>query len=711
MKFAKLGKFKRWAAWVAVLTLLSIMPTPVSAQNPFTAEGTLSAAATSVTLNLGSYVGVGVQVTGTCGTCTLNFEATLDGTNWVAVNMTPPDSTTPATTTTAVGVWTGAVVGRTFRVRMSARSSGSFVISIRAVPSSAADGGGGGGGNPFDQDLNTTDDVGFNSVTAPEFKVGTGAYVHLVRETDLDGFGGDAMGVRDGSGAPSSFLLFQNFTSVSDWTGALFGTDSSAFGIHGIGDGTNQFGPPIHISTQAADTTFTAIHLSNTNGGIEFTVNDAAIELDNTAFYSLVPISLGLAGFPMGNSYLSTVTIVGPGFLGEKPSIGPSPTGDTLAIKSPTWTEFYLSGEAGYIDNDNYGRLLMTPPGVSNEGNLNFVRVLEGLPIAQFASITAEGTGSSLLISAGNTSMSINDSDGSSAFSGSVTATDFISSNGVFVGPSGALLGYGTDYTANGWYVASDGSLNVNNGTGIINVNGCNGCGGQTFAFSISDPSGAYISTTLNAGADESLFTVTVMPDPDNDGTTQLQYSVGQTAVTFSTTGIYLDPSPNKFSHIGSLLLSPVDSAAPDAGECDNGNETGAVRWDSTNDKLYACSGASGWSSITSNGGSYSGTYVSANTSPAVANVGANSCGTSAASIAGTDNAPVITVGATAGTQCRVTFDTTAPNGWNCQWNNKNTHTLAATPYQSADTTTTADVTASTAFVAGDTLTGSCWPR
>lgn len=101
-----------------------------------------------------------------------------------------------------------------------------------------------------------------------------------------------------------------------------------------------------------------------------------------------------------------------------------------------------------------------------------------------------------------------------------------------------------------------------------------------------------------------------------------------------------------------------------------------------------------------------SGAYVTALTSPAVANIGANSCGTTAATIAGTDNAWAITVGATAGTACRVTFDTTAPTVWACSVSNQTTANLTR---QTAATTTTVDVTGT--MVAGDVLIGVCFAR
>lgn len=104
-----------------------------------TASATLSTqnaacvATACTTLSLGGYTKVSVSVFGTCGTCTLQFEASIDGTNWVAVNMTPLNSVTPATSTSAAGVWQGTVGAAQFRARMSALSSGNFAVVLRAT--------------------------------------------------------------------------------------------------------------------------------------------------------------------------------------------------------------------------------------------------------------------------------------------------------------------------------------------------------------------------------------------------------------------------------------------------------------------------------------------------------------------------------------------------------------------------------------------------
>ena len=100
-------------------------------------------------------------------------------------------------------------------------------------------------------------------------------------------------------------------------------------------------------------------------------------------------------------------------------------------------------------------------------------------------------------------------------------------------------------------------------------------------------------------------------------------------------------------------------------------------------------------------------TWVSGGSGLAVNNVGANSCGTTAATIAGGNNAFVITVGATSGTQCRVTFTVTATTEWDCSMTGQGA-TLVAPKATPVDTTHT-DFFGT--FGAGDTFTAVCFPR
>ena len=74
---------------------------------------------------------VAVQVFGTMS-ATVTFEASVDGTNYVAFNMTPSNSGTDASTATAVGAFTKSTGAfSAFRARCSTYSSGSPVVTIR----------------------------------------------------------------------------------------------------------------------------------------------------------------------------------------------------------------------------------------------------------------------------------------------------------------------------------------------------------------------------------------------------------------------------------------------------------------------------------------------------------------------------------------------------------------------------------------------------
>lgn len=98
------------------------------------------------------------------------------------------------------------------------------------------------------------------------------------------------------------------------------------------------------------------------------------------------------------------------------------------------------------------------------------------------------------------------------------------------------------------------------------------------------------------------------------------------------------------------------------------------------------------------------GMIATAGTTPAVSNTTANSCGTTTATIAGTDTVGGITVGATAGTSCTITFVVAAPTRRICDCNNETTvGNLCSSVYLTA---TTSKVVGT--FVAGDLVTYQC---
>lgn len=93
---------------------------------------------------------------------------------------------------------------------------------------------------------------------------------------------------------------------------------------------------------------------------------------------------------------------------------------------------------------------------------------------------------------------------------------------------------------------------------------------------------------------------------------------------------------------------------------------------------------------------------LGAGTAPGVTNTSANSCGTTTATLVGSDTAGKVTVGATAGTSCTITFTTAFTNAPACFANNETTANLSR-----ATSTTTTVILAGT-FVAGDVLSYGC---
>jgi hypothetical protein len=97
--------------------------------------GVAEAALTLTALNADSVV---LQVTGTF-TGTITFEASVDGTNYVALAMkasAQTTATTLVTTTTTVGVFSLNIQGLpNFRARMSAYTDGSAVVTASVARS------------------------------------------------------------------------------------------------------------------------------------------------------------------------------------------------------------------------------------------------------------------------------------------------------------------------------------------------------------------------------------------------------------------------------------------------------------------------------------------------------------------------------------------------------------------------------------------------
>lgn len=81
----------------------------------------------------GGLLGMGLQITGIT-TATVTFEATVDGTNWVAIQAENKTDASKATTATANGIYYVVVHGvLKFRARISAYTSGAITITALAA--------------------------------------------------------------------------------------------------------------------------------------------------------------------------------------------------------------------------------------------------------------------------------------------------------------------------------------------------------------------------------------------------------------------------------------------------------------------------------------------------------------------------------------------------------------------------------------------------
>lgn len=86
-----------------------------------------------VLLDVRGLGGVGIQLTGTW-TGTVTFEASIDGVTFVALNMVPSNSATPASTATSTGAWTANVAGYLLvRARFSTATSGTVVVWMQGA--------------------------------------------------------------------------------------------------------------------------------------------------------------------------------------------------------------------------------------------------------------------------------------------------------------------------------------------------------------------------------------------------------------------------------------------------------------------------------------------------------------------------------------------------------------------------------------------------
>lgn len=104
---------------------------------PFLEDRVIDAVEEEVRFAARGLAGFGVQLANLPGLTfsgTLQFEATITGQTWVAINVFPPNSTTAVTSATAAGLWLGHCAGLSaVRVRASAWTSGTVLVSFQGA--------------------------------------------------------------------------------------------------------------------------------------------------------------------------------------------------------------------------------------------------------------------------------------------------------------------------------------------------------------------------------------------------------------------------------------------------------------------------------------------------------------------------------------------------------------------------------------------------
>lgn len=192
-----------------------------------------------------------------------------------------------------------------------------------------------------------------------------------------------------------------------------------------------------------------------------------------------------------------------------------------------------------------------------------------------------------------------------------------------------------------------------------------------------TDSSGnLYVTCSSGCGMDFGTFTFSDV------GPGQGRWAVsGNTSYASDANGVIVEGQDYGYRWTSSGINNAIDTGV-------NRSSAGVVR---------ATDGSTG------NGSFMTVSLIGQGTAPTVANVGANSCGTNAATLSGTELSGVITVGATSGTQCRITFATAAPTRRQCVVTNETTANLSRTTY--VDTTHT-DVLGT--FVGADKLSYVC---
>lgn len=142
---------KKFTTWVVLALLMLSATAQAQSFHTESINSTTCPGAGCVNLDVGGAGTFGVQVSGSFSG-TLQFEQSIDGTTFIAWKVYPNGDTsqTQVTSATAAGLWVGSTVGlRQVRVRFSAFTSGSAVVSTIGT-SARISGAGGSSGAPTD---------------------------------------------------------------------------------------------------------------------------------------------------------------------------------------------------------------------------------------------------------------------------------------------------------------------------------------------------------------------------------------------------------------------------------------------------------------------------------------------------------------------------------------------------------------------------------
>lgn len=594
-----------------------------------------------VDLNTSGQGSIGIQVTGTW-VGTITFQSSVNGSTFTSFLVLPSNSTTQVSTTTANGIWQSAVAGlKTVRVVFTAYTSGTATVVYRVTQVAKTFGASSGGGSGTVTSVATTSPITGGTFTT------TGTIACSTCLVSGGALGTPSSGTATNiTGLPEVGLALTDITTRNSTT-SLHGflpklDNNNTHCISGQGNWVSCAGGGGGDVTAAGNNTFTGTNRFNFTSGL--------IRIGGTTD----PINGGSITWP--DTYSSLITVNS----GDYSEIDITATSDGFA---GTQNTFAFIAKAGDVDPsgvilptvpagsfNNIGDIWAQMEDTTNLNSLDAGFVLSNSrqdyvwmtnSAGDFGVGRVTSTFSGVPTPITTANLKIDGATGDSTIKGILT----IQANKVF-----SLAGNFTTSGANPLILTTTGSTNVTLPT-----------------------SGGLVAGPASATADD--------------------------IVTYNgTTGKLIKDSGVAISSI--LTIGAI--AQGDLIYGTGTNTIAALTKSATSGAVLCNSGTSNnpaWCSA------FTGRYTTSGTAPAVSNTSANSCGTTAATIAGNDNAFKVTVGATAGTSCTVTFNAAWSNAPSCSVSNETTANLSR-----ATSTTTTVILAGT-FVAGDVLAGACLGR